>query len=70
MGGLDIFYIRKIKDGWTKPKNIGYQLIQKEMKLATLVSTSGKKLFIKKNKAFGTSINLTYMKLARPKKWL
>ena len=42
MGGLDIFYIRREGDGWSKPKNIGYPINSPEDELGIFVSTSGR----------------------------
>ncbi len=42
LGGLDIFYIRKTKDGWTKPENIGYPINTEGDELGIFVSTQGK----------------------------
>ena len=50
MGGLDIFYIRKIKDGWSKPKNIGYPINSKGDEIGLFVSTSGKKAYYSSKK--------------------
>ena len=50
MGGLDIFYIRKIKDGWTKPKNIGYPINSKRDEIGLFVSTSGKRAYYSSKK--------------------
>ncbi|MBM3429726.1 MAG: hypothetical protein FJX99_01935 [Bacteroidetes bacterium] len=41
-GGLDIFYIRKEGNGWTKPKNIGYPINSVDDELGIFVSTSGR----------------------------
>ena len=42
MGGLDIFYIRRDGDSWTKPQNIGYPINSPEDELGIFVSTSGR----------------------------
>ena len=42
MGGLDIFYIRRDGDAWTKPQNIGYPINSPEDELGIFVSTSGR----------------------------
>lgn len=42
VGGLDIFYIRREKDGWTSPKNIGYPINSPEDELGLFVSTNGR----------------------------
>lgn len=42
LGGLDIFYIRKEGNEWTKPKNIGYPINSAQDELGLFVSTSGK----------------------------
>ena len=42
MGGLDIFYIRRDGNGWTKPQNIGYPINSSEDELGIFVSTSGR----------------------------
>ena len=42
LGGLDIFYIRKEGNEWTKPKNIGYPINSPQDELGLFVSTSGK----------------------------
>ena len=42
MGGLDIFYVRREGDGWSKPKNIGYPINSTEDELGIFVSTSGR----------------------------
>jgi len=41
-GGLDIFYIRRDGDGWTKPKNIGFPINSINDELGIFVSTSGR----------------------------
>ena len=45
VGGLDIFYIRKEKDTWTSPKNIGYPINSSEDELGLFVSTDGKSAY-------------------------
>ncbi|MFZ9586117.1 MAG: OmpA family protein [Crocinitomicaceae bacterium] len=42
LGGLDIFYIRKEGNEWTKPKNIGFPINSPQDELGLFVSTSGK----------------------------
>lgn len=42
MGGLDIFYIRREGDSWSKPQNIGYPINSPEDELGIFVSTSGR----------------------------
>lgn len=42
MGGLDIFYIRREGDSWSKPQNIGYPINSAEDELGIFVSTSGR----------------------------
>jgi len=42
LGGLDIFYIRKEGEEWTKPKNIGYPINSPQDELGLFVSTNGK----------------------------
>jgi outer membrane protein OmpA-like peptidoglycan-associated protein/tetratricopeptide (TPR) repeat protein len=43
VGGTDIFYMRKQKDGtWSKPKNIGFPINTEEDELGLFVSTDGK----------------------------
>jgi outer membrane protein OmpA-like peptidoglycan-associated protein/tetratricopeptide (TPR) repeat protein len=42
LGGLDIFYIRKEGNEWTKPKNIGFPINSAQDELGLFVSTSGK----------------------------
>ena len=42
MGGLDIFYIRRDGDSWTKPQNIGYPINSSEDELCIFVSTSAR----------------------------
>jgi outer membrane protein OmpA-like peptidoglycan-associated protein len=45
VGGLDIFYIRKEKDSWSSPKNIGYPINSSEDELGLFVSTDGKSAY-------------------------
>jgi outer membrane protein OmpA-like peptidoglycan-associated protein len=42
LGGLDIFYIRKTSNGWSKPENIGYPINTEGDELGLFVSTQGK----------------------------
>ncbi|MBM3456003.1 MAG: hypothetical protein FJX80_12810, partial [Bacteroidetes bacterium] len=42
VGGLDIFYIRKDGEGWTKPKNIGYPINSMNDELGIFISTNGR----------------------------
>lgn len=42
VGGLDIFYIRKEGEKWSKPKNIGYPINSEEDELGLFVSIDGK----------------------------
>ncbi|MEY4142170.1 MAG: hypothetical protein RL110_1542 [Bacteroidota bacterium] len=42
VGALDIFYIRKTENGWTKPTNIGYPINTEGDELGLFVSTQGK----------------------------
>ena len=42
IGGLDIFYIRKEQDKWSKPKNIGFPINTTYDELGLFVSTNGK----------------------------
>lgn len=41
VGGLDIYYIRKTEDGWSKPENIGYPINTSGDELGIFVSTKG-----------------------------
>ncbi len=41
VGGLDIYYIRKTEDGWSKPENIGYPINTPGDELGIFVSTKG-----------------------------
>lgn len=50
MGGLDIFYIRKENNGWTKPENIGYPINSEKDELGLFVSTSGKVAYYSSDK--------------------
>lgn len=46
VGGTDIFYMRKQKDGsWSKPKNIGYPINSEDDEIGLFVSTDGKEAF-------------------------
>jgi outer membrane protein OmpA-like peptidoglycan-associated protein/tetratricopeptide (TPR) repeat protein len=46
LGGTDIFYMRKQKDGsWSKPKNIGYPINTEEDEIGLFVSTDGREAF-------------------------
>ena len=51
MGGLDIFYIRRDGDSWTKPQNIGYPINSPEDELGIFVSTSGRIAYFSSYKA-------------------
>ena len=42
IGGLDIFYIRKEQDKWSKQKNIGFPINTTYDELGLFVSTNGK----------------------------
>lgn len=42
LGGLDIFYIRKTSNGWSKPENIGYPINTEGDELGLFVSTRGR----------------------------
>ncbi len=43
VGGTDIFYLRKQKDGsWSEPKNIGYPINSEDDEIGIFVSTDGK----------------------------
>jgi outer membrane protein OmpA-like peptidoglycan-associated protein len=50
MGGLDIFYIRKENNGWTKPENIGYPINSEQDELGLFVSTNGKVAYFSSDK--------------------
>jgi outer membrane protein OmpA-like peptidoglycan-associated protein len=50
MGGLDIFYIRKENNSWTKPENIGYPINSEQDELGLFVSTSGKVAYFSSDK--------------------
>ena len=50
MGGLDIFYIRKENNGWTKPENIGYPINSEKDELGLFVSTNGKVAYFSSDK--------------------
>jgi Tol biopolymer transport system component len=41
VGGLDIYYIRKTEEGWSKPENIGYPINTTGDELGVFVSTKG-----------------------------
>jgi outer membrane protein OmpA-like peptidoglycan-associated protein len=50
MGGLDIFYIRKENNGWTKPQNIGFPINSEQDELGLFVSTNGKVAYYSSDK--------------------
>ncbi len=50
MGGLDIFYIRKENNGWSKPENIGYPINSEQDELGLFVSTNGKVAYYSSDK--------------------
>jgi outer membrane protein OmpA-like peptidoglycan-associated protein len=50
MGGLDIFYIRKENNNWTKPQNIGYPINSEQDELGLFVSTNGKVAYYSSDK--------------------
>jgi outer membrane protein OmpA-like peptidoglycan-associated protein len=50
MGGLDIFYIRKENDQWSKPINIGYPINSEQDELGLFVSTNGKVAYYSSDK--------------------
>lgn len=45
MGGLDIFYMRKTKDGWGPIQNLGYPINSEADELGLFVSTTGKEAY-------------------------
>jgi outer membrane protein OmpA-like peptidoglycan-associated protein len=47
---LDIFYIRKKNNGWTKPENIGYPINSEQDELGLFVSTNGKVAYFSSDK--------------------
>jgi outer membrane protein OmpA-like peptidoglycan-associated protein len=50
LGGLDIFYIRRENNGWTKPENIGYPINSEQDELGLFVSTNGKVAYYSSDK--------------------
>ena len=50
LGGLDIFYIRRENNGWTKPQNIGYPINSEQDELGLFVSTNGKVAYYSSDK--------------------
>lgn len=50
MGGLDIFYIRREKNNWSKPENIGYPINSEQDELGLFVSTNGKVAYFSSDK--------------------
>ena len=67
MGGLDIFYIRRDGDSWTKPQNIGYPINSPEDELGIFVSTSGRIAYFSSYKAGEWNIYaINLYKEARP----
>jgi outer membrane protein OmpA-like peptidoglycan-associated protein/tetratricopeptide (TPR) repeat protein len=50
LGGLDIFYIRRENNGWTKPENIGYPINSEQDELGLFVSTNGKVAYFSSDK--------------------
>jgi outer membrane protein OmpA-like peptidoglycan-associated protein len=50
MGGLDIFYIRKENNNWTKPQNIGFPINSEQDELGLFVSTNGKVAYYSSDK--------------------
>ena len=50
MGGLDIFYIRRENNGWTKPENIGYPINSEQDELGLFISTNGKVAYFSSDK--------------------
>jgi outer membrane protein OmpA-like peptidoglycan-associated protein/tetratricopeptide (TPR) repeat protein len=50
LGGLDIFYIRRENNGWTKPENIGYPINSVQDELGLFVSTNGKVAYYSSDK--------------------
>lgn len=70
VGGTDIFYIRKQKDGsWSKPKNIGYPINTEGDEIGLFVSTNGKEAYFSSRQ--GGIWNIYSFELyeeARPKK--
>lgn len=50
MGGLDIFYIRKENNQWSKPTNIGYPINSEQDELGLFVSTNGKVAYYSSDK--------------------
>jgi outer membrane protein OmpA-like peptidoglycan-associated protein/tetratricopeptide (TPR) repeat protein len=54
MGGLDIFYTRKGKDGkWSTPKNIGFPINGEGDEIGLFVSTDGHYAYFSKTDQFG-----------------
>lgn len=45
MGGLDIFYMRKTKDGWGPIQNLGYPINSEGDELGLFISTTGKEAY-------------------------
>jgi outer membrane protein OmpA-like peptidoglycan-associated protein len=68
IGGLDIFYIRREKNGWSKPENIGYPINSDQDELGLFVSTNGKVAYFSSDKEGDWNIyGFDLYEKARPK---
>lgn len=69
VGGTDIFYIRKQKDGsWSEPKNIGYPINSSGDEIGLFVSIDGKEAFFSsKKKGVWNIYSFELYEDARPK---
>ncbi|MBM3418330.1 MAG: hypothetical protein FJY17_05340, partial [Bacteroidetes bacterium] len=68
VGGLDIFYIRRDGEGWTKPKNIGYPINSINDELGIFISSNGRVAYFSSIKEGEWNIySFDLYKDARPK---